>query len=941
MSSSRRPTISSLDTDTSHKSRVKSRSSPPRTPTRASATISKTTNGGLDVRPPRETFLDDITPVNDSTREHDDPELQRDRDSHDLSLSPRQITRDSLVDNMLLSLDQFSYDAPGIDDEFTIGSPQFTSDQAHLYTSFADEEPYDTTNQHYGPVRNGMPNGHGHSYSSDYENADDASMSRYSSHTSRGRRSNSSSAFQPGLGRINSIRNDGNMAGAGLSSRGPTVVPGNNFHSRSGAGSKGSSANSVDLGYAQMNSRERRTHGSVGRASSTDYGYERRTGSSQSIRNVMAPNLTNHDYEAAPTPTVPVGPRRRMQTSIDLAEGRLSPVMHQIPEGNRPVRPSKSKQRPETAESPRAEDTLGHQSNDREVPSPQGYRKANTPAPAPASIRTASRTQETVQLTHSHPSHTGSLLPTREKPGFFRRVFGSSRTNLAAASGPVSAHGSSTSIETPERPASRIQHVVQQSKPQVTPQANPQPLPPKDQPPTLSKKPSSFFRRRKKSISDSTSPPPLPAVPSVGPSDAPQLSPMADDLRLQAIPSPVSSLRQVMNPYISSPVSSAPVAGRLRHKNLQSYIGEPVPAIASQGEGLLEFLANYTPDQNGTSDHGARSESRASVRQHAARQGMARIHTASTYGRAGSSLNNVKDDSDGTFLRDNSDNEAHAPKAPAKSATPLSPSAAAARDMALVAEYERTYSRKSPVVNAMVAANASKLGSSDTRVSGHDDEWIVVTPKDAAFAKPDAKRIYLEPTPSEEDLGPSDPSMPQAGPESPGQTPTSATTVYKSSTSLPILQVDGEDADEEANEAAKPRLLSAAEAIKLLDRPEMMAVATAVGLTEPTDVDREQAKQIFDGDESVIQQEKAAAWLGGERAAPQRTLKAYMELYNFANLNILAAFRILCGKLVLKAESQQVDRILDAFSKRWCQCNPDHGFKVTGKAALRMIFPFF
>ncbi|EHL02782.1 putative PH and SEC7 domain-containing protein C11E3.11c [Glarea lozoyensis 74030] len=52
--------------------------------------------------------------------------------------------------------------------------------------------------------------------------------------------------------------------------------------------------------------------------------------------------------------------------------------------------------------------------------------------------------------------------------------------------------------------------------------------------------------------------------------------------------------------------------------------------------------------------------------------------------------------------------------------------------------------------------------------------------------------------------------------------------------------------------------------------------------------------------------------MGEEGVVRARTLIAYMEL-----------------KLVLKAESQQVDRILDAFAQRWCQCNPKHGFKVT------------
>ncbi|UKZ67192.1 uncharacterized protein TrAtP1_008356 [Trichoderma atroviride] len=51
-------------------------------------------------------FLDDPTPIEpEMADQHASRAL---RDSHDLSLSPRNITRDSLVNNMLLSLDQFS-----------------------------------------------------------------------------------------------------------------------------------------------------------------------------------------------------------------------------------------------------------------------------------------------------------------------------------------------------------------------------------------------------------------------------------------------------------------------------------------------------------------------------------------------------------------------------------------------------------------------------------------------------------------------------------------------------------------------------------------------------------------------------------------------------------------------------------------------------------------
>lgn len=99
----------------------------------------------------------------------------------------------------------------------------------------------------------------------------------------------------------------------------------------------------------------------------------------------------------------------------------------------------------------------------------------------------------------------------------------------------------------------------------------------------------------------------------------------------------------------------------------------------------------------------------------------------------------------------------------------------------------------------------------------------------------------------------------------------------------------------------------------------------------PSEGDRERAKWIYDGNEDFIPREKAAAWMGEEGPARAKTLLAYMELYEFANLNILVALRVMCGRLVLKAESQQVDRILDQFAQRWCKCNPDHGFKVTGK----------
>ncbi len=58
---------------------------------------------------------------------------------------------------------------------------------------------------------------------------------------------------------------------------------------------------------------------------------------------------------------------------------------------------------------------------------------------------------------------------------------------------------------------------------------------------------------------------------------------------------------------------------------------------------------------------------------------------------------------------------------------------------------------------------------------------------------------------------------------------------------------------------------------------------------------------------------------------------AYMNLFDWTNVDILSALRGLCARIALKGETQQVDRMLDAFSKRWCDCNCNHGFKASGE----------
>lgn len=48
-----------------------------------------------------------------------------------------------------------------------------------------------------------------------------------------------------------------------------------------------------------------------------------------------------------------------------------------------------------------------------------------------------------------------------------------------------------------------------------------------------------------------------------------------------------------------------------------------------------------------------------------------------------------------------------------------------------------------------------------------------------------------------------------------------------------------------------------------------------------------------------------------------------MNNFNFKGLRLDDAFRALCSKLYIKGESQQLDRIIEAFAKRFCECNPN------------------
>lgn len=815
------------------------------------------------------------------------------RDSHDLS-APRDVTRDSLVANMLMSLDQFSFSQMNSGSQYEgstgartmtgYGEPSLQEDDGATRTMTSTLRPRGGSNG----AGLGPGPGHGYSYSSDYDGNDDSS--RYSSNLSRGRRSNSSSTgFQSSLGRINSMHEMTNQ-------RSIPGTPGSRpLHSRGGRGSKSSSTNSVDAGYAQVLGSQRWVHGLGARRSSSLEFSRRQTFSAQPEQQTQnqqqyqqsqqqhgqqrppwhiefSNGFSNDEYDAAPTPTIPVGPRRLPAKPSLPAFPRPEPMAEPLS----PVR-SVNLERTRTSKSSRSVISTGRQTQSKfnardappmpagtmdleSAPSPHvGYEKAKEPVHAAAAAQTP------------------APLP-KERPGFFKRMFGGSSKNSVVAAIDNSVNStikSNSSINPPSAglTSSSSQHSASHVKSPVDPPSRDS----QHQPPVLQKKPSSFFRRRKKSVSEPDHPP-LPTT-IAGPVFAPvQLLPAppprrADLLSPRDQPSPVGSLRKAMDPYlraqssstglaISSPLTDEITPGR-RSEDEEDRPGE---------QNVRSFSPDYEPDPRATIRSVPSDARRRDSRTPA--EDIPRMDTPTRDPPQPPHLHERA----GSFLHDDSDDE----ESPKRGAETMSRDRRAASPSDAGRLMLAPVSKEKPLPSPSSTIRDKKV-----------DRLVLDSPTGDNFERPSSLTLPIEGGMSDKTVTP-----------------------RRSAASIPSVMVE----DSEANSKIGTPIP--------LDEPEFV-----VG--DPTEDDRSKAKRIFDGNEDFIQKEKAAAWMGEEGPVRQRTLRAYMDLYDFAGKNVVTSLRDVCNKLVFRAETQQVDRILVAFSARWCECNPNHGFKATGK----LIFP--
>lgn len=851
-------------------------------------------------------------------------------DSHDLSWSPRQ-TRDSVVDNMLLSLDQLF-----------VPSDSTNHGSSTTYFPFTAEDPCSA------PPHPTTFRGCGHNIpspvSSELDIPRDGIDPQNPTSPTRRQRSNSSTNHQSALGRIDSVRV---MEEAKVVN---TVkqLPGNQRMGGPGGrsiatsssrrkGSKSSGSSSMDFG--QMMAGPRWQRAVERRSSSFDHGCNNQTSVLAPETSAFVGNPINtsrsqtvpyHNDDAAPTPTIPGGPRG--------ASGPLPPATtFPLKSGGStsqpsPLRRKHSKRAPATSfmrhEAVDGMDTgviqgaSGSRLHSRAVSKDvsAGVGSTNTVFPNP-------RTQIYANVETVSHSSTGHA---RERPGFFRRVFGSSRNTIPVANGLQMSQTHSLSSYPGSRAESRsgqnMDSVRHSRVPRISPVAIVAKDSFKDLPQAPLNKKSSFFRRRKKSLSDGT-PLPLPSVlvqHQLHPSSA---------MAVQA--SPVSSLRKVMNPYLSSPATASTL--RERSDSSETALESstfPLSLPPNDSRSNLYHTTAVTDTGNlGT----LKEDSSLPVsRYNANTGGLTSSEPLISSQRIVDRGSAQPADSDDTLLQGGDKGSSFTEWPPNSNC--VSDSTRAEEDPTISASMSHSRSgsdKELPKLPKEVQllpeldnnTPKPKFPAIITRKTTGKD-WngasILLTPtKDGSSPNSSSQRsprVWLRPTASEEDLRcsaqippPDDPVRASAD---------SIPSDYKSATSklpTPTVEITPQPQD----------LLDGSHDGKEVSHGghEMLDLDSV----EPTTDDRSLAKRIFEGDDDTTEKPGAAAWLGDWGVNRARVRTAYMELFNWQNLNILAALRSFCGRLLLKGETQQVDRILFAFSARWCICNPNHGFKATGE----------
>jgi Sec7 domain len=831
--------------------------SPPRTPqNRRTRVVPSHTAPRVSTRTSRrETFLDDVTPI-EGVRGQDGGD---ERDPHDLAFSPKHVTRASVVDNMLMALDQFSNPASG---------------------TVVSREPPSASLRYNSIFGRRRANTFSSDLSSDNESkTDEHSMPQTFSRTQR---SNSSSNYHypRGLQPVPSLyeEEESNTRHRVFDSQRAFARPDQRHGRKSG---KSSGSSSIDLGQVLSNC----NLGPPGnrRSQSFDFGSNRPRFPILENGGHARSNSYNlaDEIEAAPTPIVHAGPRRAHSPIRHNPAAPLSPIYPSTPGGSK----SNTKSSKHQAGRKGRAGTLGNASTKGRDELRDLHENLENLPPMPTYFAPQTHNPNLPAHKASIASSVDLPLQSKERHGFFRRVFGpknASATVLPPTEGEnvisqevmtmtpteESLRASASSIKVHKAPA-------KESSSKTT-------IVPKEQQ-TITKKSSAFFRRRKKSICEQ--------MPSSLPLNSLQSAKVE-----AAEPSPVSSLRQVMNPYLGganlpspqfavgneSPQAFHTAPSSFSKPNDVAFIKDEKAQGASSQSGQItanhESLHNqrlriprsHHQDSTFLADSSGTEESNSKSRQNSPSR------SSDERSRNGSSNARHNQVTEGLLSARNasaSTTQSRGTNLSSGSQTPRSPTSPALPDFT--------------APNFMVPTKASK--PSNLRLQ---QESLEPSRRGSSTNELATSLIANSPRPSDSDAS-----------------------VYKSAPTTPVV-IPNED--KSAVDAPSP-------AINISAFPKTTPVQASA------EEDQEQALKIFENRDEHLDPGEVSAWLGDPGEARERVRMAYMKLFDWTNMDVLTGLRGLCERIALKGETQQVDRMLDAFSQRWCECNPMHGFKSAGK----------
>ncbi|KAM0717002.1 hypothetical protein Q7P37_006854 [Cladosporium fusiforme] len=770
-------------------------------------------------------------------------------------------TRDSVVDNLLMSLDELSMQMKG------------TFDSAPLYAAMGRT-----------PSRS-----RGHTYSSsmssdfDRRAAHDSTSSNLGSPPQKSRRSNSSSNFNtfatPKQGRSQPPTSKYNGHGRGRTDsesepRRNHSTPNKYVSSHHREDSQLSIA---DLGYDAVLESSRLAFN--GRSISMDQIYgEANSSRTTSMMNRGRPvPSVNSKYElsadAAPEPTIAAGPRKQENPSA------TGPVFVNAAQKQSSLRKTTTQSDLRSA-------------NNNSIP--QGIRDQ-----ASEFVRSNGLRGESVANCSSDAKGNGSrrkeVSPQRDRPGFFKRVFGGSSTRLPAVEPPQAQNSPSMS---------RAQSSAQRDAPQQ----------PSDtstgvsHPPGFVKQKTFVLLQEKEAL-------------NLGEHSA------------ACYTDKFSSLREVMDSYLNK--METPAKSNLQHETASRSVSRNsrIDSRQEDSDDLELFHSGYTPPadaslgaRNPLSRHGTlRLESEGdspSTKMKVKKRRPEPVPSASAPDVVTTAVfNNANGGSSAevsplTVVHPSSAKisplSVAFPRAEAGNSRPVSPvSRASTGDRIIAYGAGAGVDPNQEVRDFPADHNGESYMHNQSQLTTHDTLH--------AYDRPGTKTTH-QPNVGEEQENKSghapssSDSLPSPSQAASMKLPTIFAAVradpaqYHNANTLPIVQLDGNDAP----------------------RPSVDTIGfreSNPNMDDNEDV-KERARRIFEGNEEDVTRMEAAAWLGELKLLSRRTLDAYMQLFDFTGMNVLSTLRALCGKLVLKGETQQFDRIITALSARWCECNPNHGFKA-------------